>query len=289
MNDMPALSVMIPTWNCAALLAETLASVLAQDEPGLDITVVDDCSTRDDPEAVVNAVGGGRVRFVRQERNVGAIRNFNACVRLARGELIHILHGDDFVRPGFHRAILDAAVRHPDIGLFCTRADIVDEHGAVQAQTTRLVHLLGGSRDIRPLVHAGNQLVTPAVVVRRSAYLRLGLFEESLVHVADWEMWVRVTAACGGVFLDQTLAAYRVFAAQDTTRLKLTGENLRDHLRLAELWSRVLPGFERRPFLRLVESMAMNQIAEFASRGRTDAVAANRGLLDEVRALLVNL
>ena len=86
----PRWSVVIPTHQCASYLGPCLESVLGQlgdtgfagDE--VEIVVVDDCSD-DAPEAVVDAVGGGRVRFVRNERNLGAIGNFNACLAAATG------------------------------------------------------------------------------------------------------------------------------------------------------------------------------------------------------------
>lgn len=282
---MTTVSVAIPTFNCARFLGRSLESVLQQDLPAeqLDIAVLDDCSTQDDPESVVQSVGRGRVRFIRHPKNVGIARNFSACVRQAKGDLVHILHGDDFVLPGFHRAVVEAADRFPDAGLVCTRALVTDEAGEIETMTGRLPSFETPSREVRPLIERGNPLVTPSIVVRRSAYARVGLFEESLSHVADWEMWVRVVAACGGVCINQPLAAYRVFAAQDTARVKLTGDNLREYLRLADLWTRVLPGFDRAAFLRLVEAMARGQIAEFAARGLAEAEAANRRVLEDVR------
>jgi glycosyltransferase involved in cell wall biosynthesis len=72
---------MIPTYNCAHYLRETLASVLAQDlgPEKMQIEVVDDCSTLDNPAAVVKELGRGRVEFYRQPKNQGYIRSKHAC------------------------------------------------------------------------------------------------------------------------------------------------------------------------------------------------------------------
>ena len=117
----PLWSVMIPTFNCAAYLKEALAGVLAQ-APGagqMQIEVVDDCSS-DDPKAAVDELGDGRVGFYRQPANVGHVRNFNTCIRRARGHLVHILHGDDAVREGFYRLMEHPFQTQPAIGAaFC--------------------------------------------------------------------------------------------------------------------------------------------------------------------------
>src|SRR3954452_4019788 len=94
----PFWSVMIPTYNCAKYLAQTLTSVLAQD-PGpkiMQIEVIDDHS-QDDPATIVAEVGRGRIAFHQQPGNVGHIRNFDTCLQRAKGRIVHLLHGDDFV------------------------------------------------------------------------------------------------------------------------------------------------------------------------------------------------
>ena len=99
----PLWSVMIPTYNCANYLRETLASVLAQD-PGSDvmqIEVIDDCSTKDDPRAVVEELGKSRVEFYQQPQNVGYIKNFETCLQRSRSYLVHLLHGDDRLQVSF--------------------------------------------------------------------------------------------------------------------------------------------------------------------------------------------
>ena len=114
---------MIPTYNCAKYLVKTLESVLEQD-PGpeqMQIEVVDDVSTKDDPEAVVRELGKGRVQFHRQEKNVGPTPNFNTCLKRSRGYWVHILHGDDFVLPGFYAKLSRMIARHSQVALASSR------------------------------------------------------------------------------------------------------------------------------------------------------------------------
>jgi glycosyltransferase involved in cell wall biosynthesis len=108
---------MIPAHDCAGYLRETLASVLAQD-PGPDqmqIEVVDDASS-DDPRGAVDELGQGRVGFFRQPRNVGHVANFNTCLERSRGQLVHLLHGDDCVRDGFYVAMQRLLEREVEAG-----------------------------------------------------------------------------------------------------------------------------------------------------------------------------
>jgi glycosyltransferase involved in cell wall biosynthesis len=137
----PLWSVMIPTYNCVDYLAQTLESVLAQDL-GIDqmqIEVVDNCSTEEDIEAFVWAVGKDRVSFYRHPRSVGGcVQNFNACLRRSRGQLVHILHSDDYVEPGFYQAYTQATDAQPKASLFTCRVFDVDEQGGLEGLSPRL-------------------------------------------------------------------------------------------------------------------------------------------------------
>lgn len=105
----PTWSVMIPTYNGTKYLRETLQSILVQD-PGADemqIEVIDDASTTDNPEKLVNDIGKGRISFFRQDNNKGQIKTWNNCIRRAQGHWIHILHQDDVVLPNFYEHLRD--------------------------------------------------------------------------------------------------------------------------------------------------------------------------------------
>lgn len=195
----PLWSVMIPTYNCAKYLRETLASVLAQD-PGSDvmqIMVVDDHSTRDDPELVVEELGQGRVDFYRQPKNVGMTKNFQTCLELSRGYLIHQLHGDDYVKDGFYQRMERAFSKHPEIGAAFCRNFFVDESGK-ELRISRLEMTESGvlpSYDWLKQIAAGQLIQTPLIVVRREVYEKLGGFDRRLPTTAeDWEMLDRSAA-----------------------------------------------------------------------------------------------
>jgi glycosyltransferase involved in cell wall biosynthesis len=235
---------MIPTYNCAGYLRETLRSVLDQD-PGpehMEIEVVDDCSTRDDPEAVVRELGRGRVRFYRQPRNRGAIGNFNTCIRRSRGIWLHILHGDDTVRRGFYAEAQRAIEAHPQVGAVTCRFVHMDEDSVwtylseIEARHSRVL----GS-DFLARMMLINRIMFPAIALRRSVYETLGGFRPELVHCADWDMWLRAAREVPVFYNPEALACYRVHSGADTARLMATGENVVDERRFMNILVSYVP------------------------------------------------
>jgi glycosyltransferase involved in cell wall biosynthesis len=274
---------MIPTYNCATYLRQTLESVLAQD-PGPDrmqIEVVDDVSTKDDPEAVVRELGKGRVQFYRHPRNVGATANFNTCLQRSRGRWVHILHGDDYILPGFYQHFGQVAQQLPDTGLIACRVFRVDEQGEIESLLDRTQALEQPSRDVTEYVYE-NPCQFCGVVLSRSVVEITGGFSPDLCHTADWEMWIRAIRERGGVCLNRPLACYRVFAGNDTARLRRTGENLRDILRVGSMFEATVPTFDPSRFRNMVCTSALRQALFFARLGDGEAARANRQVWREL-------
>lgn len=243
-EDRPVWSVMIPTYNCTRYLRETLTSVMAQD-PGsalMQIEVVDDHSTDDDPEAVVKELGQGRANFYRQPKNVGFIRNFETCLERSRGRLIHLLHGDDYVRDGFYRKLQRAFEIHPEIGAAYCRHIFVDEQGHWQ-RVSPLEQLESGilSNCLERVV-VRHPIQAPSIVVRRTVYEKLGGFDRRITCSGeDWEMWVRIASHYPVWFEVEPLAAYRTHSNSLSGRAVRTGEDLRDIRKAYEMALAYLP------------------------------------------------
>jgi glycosyltransferase involved in cell wall biosynthesis len=244
-DSQPLWSVMVPTYECAHYLRETLRSVLAQD-PGpelMQIEVVDDASS-DDPAAVVAALGAGRVGFFRQPRNVGHVENFNTCLRRARGRIVHLLHGDDAVREGFYEAMRRPFEDRPDVGAAFCRYIAIDEHGNWQVVSPLEQRASGIVEGWLERIALGQRLQTPSMVVRRDVYERLGGFDPRLTWTEDWEMWVRIAARYPVWFEPRPLALYRIHSASSSGRLTRTAESITDTRRAIEVIRAHVPAEE---------------------------------------------
>jgi len=241
----PFWSVMIPIYNCREdYLRETLRSVLCQD-PGvadMQIEVIDNDSTIGDPEAVIREMGGERIEYHRQPINVGIIENFNACINRARGQWVHILHGDDTVRSDFYSRARSGIAAHPEVGAALCRTIYMDE----DSQWTGLAELEGRTPGILDGSFAERQLVDQriqfvAIVVRRTTYEDLGGFRSALPHCLDWDMWKRIALTKAVYYDPEPMACYRLHMAADSSRLVATGENVMEERRSIEYSCAELP------------------------------------------------
>ncbi len=96
---MPELvTIGIPTFNRSHFVLDALQSCLNQTYSNLDIVVADNASV-DDTWEKLNGIKDPRVRLIRQTSNVGGARNFNTCVREAKGDLFLLLCDDDLLEP----------------------------------------------------------------------------------------------------------------------------------------------------------------------------------------------
>lgn len=215
----PLWSVLIPTYNCANYLKETLQSVLAQDlgEDKMEIIVVDDHSTKDDPEAVVKTLGKGRVKFIQQTQNVGKVRNYETGLEASKGHYIHQLHGDDMVSPEFYSTMESLLKQHPDVGAAFSRTIYIDEQSRWTGMTGMLQDYDGVVTKMAEKLYTEQYIQTPSMVVKREVYESIGMFDRRLNCIEDWEMWIRIANAYSVATTNMVLAKYRSHA-QNTTQ-----------------------------------------------------------------------
>lgn len=221
----PLWSVMIPTYNCAHQVRATIESVLMQ-APGpdrMEIVVVDDASGDDIAGAV--ATYDGRVRLHRQPANLGVPDNLTEAIRLSRGQLVHILHGDDMTMPGFYDAMEDALSDTEAGAAFCRYA-YVDGQGREKGLGPLAMPAMGRLPDGLRFLASEQRIMTPSICVRRAVYERLGGFHPDLHCAEDWEMWVRIARHYPVIYVPLVLARYRMQDDSNTGRNVATARDV---------------------------------------------------------------
>lgn len=200
MSDL--VSIITPSYNCGAYIADTINSVLAQTYPNWEMIIVDDCST-DDTAAVVAEYErkDQRIRFIRNERNSGAAVSRNRALREARGRWVAFLDGDDLWEPFKLQHQIDFMTEH-DCVFSYHKYDEIDENGKPRGAE------VGGPRKVTKRgIYACNWLGCLTVMYDRT---RIGLIQVANIYKRnDYAMWLQVTRKADCYLMPEVAAHYR--------------------------------------------------------------------------------
>lgn len=185
----PAVSVIIPTYNRAALIGEAIASVLNQSFADFELIIVDDGST-DDSASVILSFDDPRLIFLRQE-NRGRSAARNAAIARARGKYVAFLDSDDtFLADKLERQVAYMEL-HPEVGMVYTSALCIDEtgnpldgHAYVAEREGRIYQDVAFFRPVT--------ITLPTVMVRREVLTAAGHFDEAMERFEDTDLWRRI-------------------------------------------------------------------------------------------------
>lgn len=207
---MSKISVIIPACNQARYLPDAINSALEQSHPDVEVIVVDDGSTDHTPDVTAGYDSLPNVKLVRQA-NAGLAAARNRGFEEATGDYICFLDSDDFFtkdKLAKQAALLD---ENPDIGFVYCDIITVDPDGnavAEQCSVARPDRVLSGN--IFQSLLLGGYFPPHTVMLRRSILDELGGFDLPCEGHADYEMWLRISAAGhSAVFLNEPLAFYR--------------------------------------------------------------------------------
>jgi glycosyltransferase involved in cell wall biosynthesis len=186
MSAQPYVSVIIPTYNRAALVTEAVASVLAQTRPDFELLVVDDAST--DGTAAALAPYAARIRLLRRESRGGVSAARNTGIKAARGEWLAFLDSDDLWRPEKLARQLAFLSENPAL-LICQTEETWVRRG-VPVNRPRSHRKVSGDIFLPSLERC---MVSPsAVILHRGLLTRHGGFDEDLPAAEDYDLWLRL-------------------------------------------------------------------------------------------------
>lgn len=231
----PIVSFVVPCYNLAIFLPECINSILGQSFSNLEVLIMDDCSP-DHTSEVARDFGDTRVTYIRNEHNLGALRNYNKGIQLCRGKYIWLISADDYLRRQY---VLERYVRlmdaHPSVGYsFCPGFRVSDgqEAGLLQGSTYgRRNRLISGHAFLNKVLDCCF-ILSPSVLVRRECYETISVFPVDVVWAGepvdliwggDWYLWCMFALHYDVAYFAEPMVCYREHDQSYTTLV--TGES----------------------------------------------------------------
>jgi glycosyltransferase involved in cell wall biosynthesis len=218
----PLVSFIVPCYKLAHYLPECVNSILNQTFGDFELLIMDDCSPDNTPE-VAASFKDPRVRYVRNEPNLGHLKNYNKGIGLTRGKYIWLISPDDTLRTPY---VLERFVRvleaHPRAGyVFCP---VMDFDGDGERLGTHSYH---GGKDI---VFQGHDFIekllysrcVPAAsgMARKECYEKLSVFPLDLPFTGDEYLWSLFALHYDVAYLAEPMVNYRLHDASMTSSLR---------------------------------------------------------------------
>ncbi|MDO8140583.1 MAG: glycosyltransferase [Candidatus Brocadiales bacterium] len=204
-NNLPLVSVILPTYNCAAFLPHSIGSILAQTYHSYEVIVVDDGSTDITREALHPFMQ--KIKYIRFEYNKGLPTARNAGIQSAQGKYIAFIDADDLWLPDKLETDVGYFQQHPEVSMVFSKHINIDDRGCVIDGNIRK-QLPYGNIFI-PLYMEQNFIISSSVVVRKEVFETAGLFDERFFNCQDWDMWLRIAFHFKAVGINKTLVKYR--------------------------------------------------------------------------------
>jgi glycosyltransferase involved in cell wall biosynthesis len=201
----PTVTVVMPAYNAARTIRDSLASIQQQTMHDLEVIVIDDGSS-DATMAIVEEFRGSLDLTLLRQQNKGPSAARNAGIRKARGRYCSFLDADDLMLPQLlekQRAMLDA---DPGMGMVITNISTFSEQK--KDTGTRHWKFPTAEKALDRLLEE-NFVTTSAVMARTDRLLEAGLFPEDRRVAEDYELWMQLVSRSWMGIIDEPLVKYR--------------------------------------------------------------------------------
>lgn len=214
----PTVIVLLPVYNAAGFIAQTIESILAQTFTDFELLLINDGSS-DESVKIIEQFTDPRIRLVHNERNLGLIETLNRGAALARGKYIARMDADDVALPQRLEKQVNFLEQHSGIHVVAAFVDFINTDGEVTGSwsTDRAANTEAAIQAMMPQT---NCIAHPAVMIRTET-LRQFLYSPAQKGAEDYDLWLRMLAAGKHIAkIEEVLLHYRIHPASITVQLK---------------------------------------------------------------------
>lgn len=183
------ITVIIPSYNSAHMVSDTLHSVLASTTTDYEVIVVNDGSSDDTTEVISPFLHDKRIRYIEQE-NKGLSGARNTGIKYAKGKYLVFLDSDDLILPDKLQIQSTYLDQHPEIdSVFSDSQWFVED----DFNDTRPVTFPVYTGNVLPQLLFGNFMHVNSVMVRTEKVREIGCFDVNFKELEDWDLWLRLS------------------------------------------------------------------------------------------------
>lgn len=201
-EEVPTVSVIIPTYNRAHLVGRAVRSVLAQTYQDFEVIVVDDGSV-DNTQEMMKGFNEKGIIYIKHPSNKGVSAARNTGIKHAKGKYVAFQDSDDEWLPDkLEKQIRVFENAKPDTGLIYT--------GMWRIKNNRKKFIPGHAikkreGNIHDILLERCFVGTPTTLIRKECFKRIGMFDENLRCADDWDMWIRISEHYAFAYIDEPL------------------------------------------------------------------------------------
>jgi glycosyltransferase involved in cell wall biosynthesis len=235
----PLVSICTPTYNRPDFLERAIRSCLSQTFQDFEIIVTDN-STNDLSEKMILRLNDPRIRYVKNEKNLGPCGNTNRATALATGKYIKFLMDDDLLKPQCLGKMVEALEKNPSAGVAMAPMEIIDGDDkrifprfyVFRRMEYRYRYQVGdGLVDKRTITREFLTrdypcCVPSAVMMRAECIQRFGLFDEAADFAGDLDKLMQVGTEYDFYYIDEVLSSWRLMLDNHTAALHKKGLNV---------------------------------------------------------------
>jgi glycosyltransferase involved in cell wall biosynthesis len=212
---MPKISVIIPSYNHATFIAEAIQSVLNQTFQDFEILIIDDGS-KDNSVEVIRTFVDPRIHFSVNEENKGAVYTTNKMITLASSEYIALLNSDDLWETDKLAKQIEFMEQNKQYGAVFSNAQVINQDGSPFQNHKHFYATVFEQKNrsrfewLNYFFNVGNCLCHPSILIRKSVYDDIGLYNPLMASLPDFEMWVRMCLKYEIYVMPEKLVRFRI-------------------------------------------------------------------------------
>lgn len=224
---LPKITIITPTLNQGKYIEKTILSVLNQNYPNLEYIIFDGGST-DGTIEILQKYSDKLIWFSEPDR--GQSHAINKGLLKATGDIIGIINSDDEYEIGALHKVGLYFSSHPKAMWLTGRCKIIDENDNVIIPWVSLYKTFLLTFHNYDLLCIVDYISQPATFWRREVMAEIGLFDENLKYVMDYEYWLRISRVYPLYKINDYLARFRFYPSTKTWQSSIKNENEEDHV-----------------------------------------------------------